>query len=118
MAVHSDRDKTKDRCTCDANGAVNPTAHRATCVGRHKTGWRARLPEFLLPEVEAIENGTPRGLPIDVYRDLTMEYAHRARFGKAAANRPMAPEPVLIQVPARFYDGPEAHVPAQRQAQA
>lgn len=118
MAVHSDRNKRDDRCTCPAHAAQNRALHHPSCVGHHKTGWRARMPEFLLPEVEAIEDGVPRGLPVDVYRDLTMEYAHRARFGTTATS-PASPEPVLVEIPATPISAQvAAQIPNQRQARA
>lgn len=69
-----------DRCICSRSFcALDPRDHETRCIGRHPAGWRARMPAFLLPEVDRILAGEPRDTPI--YRDMTIEHAVIARLG-------------------------------------
>lgn len=71
-----------DRCTCTrAYCALDSRDHDSTCIGRHPAGWRARMPEFLFPEIDRILAGEPRDAPI--YRDMAVEHAVIARYGLA-----------------------------------
>lgn len=66
------------RCTCRAHGARERRAHHRRCPGAHPSAWRARLPDFVQPEIDAILTGRHNATPL--YRALVIETAVEARF--------------------------------------